>query len=152
MSSLLKDLLSAFSDGAPGRVAITATSTGAALEEDKLIQFVIPTWGDSNNVLILPSPMPGKVVIVAGAETGGKLRSSATSVIDINGATDVDIAVDANTMVVAICQSTTGWKEFALASDGSIENVGVVVPPIESVSFDSTAITFDSTTITWDAT
>lgn len=118
---VLRDLLAAFSDVGPGRVAVTATSDGVALEENKLVQFVVPTWGNANNIIILPSPQPGKIVILAGAATGGELRSSSPTTIAINGGTGAgaESAVAANRMIVAICESATSWKAFGIASDGT---------------------------------
>jgi hypothetical protein len=118
---VLRDLLAAFSDVGPGRVAIAATSIGVALEENKLIQFVVPTWGNANNILILPSPQPGKIVIIAGAATGGELRSSSPTTVAINGGTGVDAesAVAANELVIAICESSVSWKAFTIASNGT---------------------------------
>ena len=118
---VLRDLLAAFSDVGPGRVAVTATSDGVALEENKLVQFVVPTWGAADNIIILPSPQPGKIVIIAGAATGGELRSSAPATVGINGGTgaSAESAVAANRMIVAICESATSWKAFGIASDGT---------------------------------
>lgn len=118
---VLRDLLAAFSDVGPGRVAVTATSDGVALEENKLIQFVVPTWGNANNIIILPSAQPGKIVILAGAATGGELRSSSPTTIAINGGTGAgaESAVAANQMVIAICESSSSWKAFTIASNGT---------------------------------
>lgn len=127
---VLRDLLSAFSDIGPGRVAIAATPDGVALEENKLIQFVVPTWGNANNILILPSPQPGKIVIIAGAATGGELRSSDPATIGINAGVGVaaESAVSANMMVVAICESATNWKGFTIASNGTLAALQVAAP------------------------
>lgn len=118
---VLRDLLAAFSDVGPGRVAVTATSDGVALEENKLVQFVVPTWGNANNIIILPSAQPGKIVILAGAATGGELRSSSPTTIAINGGTGAgaESAVAANQMVIAICESSSSWKAFTIASNGT---------------------------------
>ena len=118
---ILETLLTAFSDVGPGRVAVTATSTGVALQENLAVQFVVPTWGAADNIIILPSPQPGKIVIIAGAATGGELRSSSPSTIAINGGTgaSAESAVAANRMIVAICESATSWKAFGIASDGT---------------------------------
>lgn len=117
----MRDLLAAFSDVGPGRVAVTATSDGVALEENKLVQFVVPTWGNANNIIILPSAQPGKIVILAGAATGGELRSSSPTTIAINGGTGAgaESAVAASRMIIAICESDTSWKAFGIASDGT---------------------------------
>lgn len=118
---ILADLLDAFSSNGPGRVPLTATSTGTDIPGDRLLQIVIPTWGNANNILILPPPVPGTIVIIAGAATGGELRSSSPTTIGINGGTGsgAESAVAANRMIVAICESATSWKAFGIASDGT---------------------------------
>lgn len=127
---ILRDLLSAFSEVGPGRVAITATPEGVPLEENKLVQFVIPVWSNANNILILPSPTPGKIVIIAGAATGGELRSSDPATIGINAGVGVaaESAIAANMMVIAICESLTNWKGFTIASNGTLAALQVAAP------------------------
>lgn len=119
---ILNDLLDAFSSGGPGAVLLTATATGTKIPEDAFIQMVTPTWGAADNILILPTPTPGKIVIIAGAATGGELRSSAPATIAINGGVgaSVESAVAADAMVIAVCESATSWKAFTLASNGAI--------------------------------
>jgi hypothetical protein len=122
---LLNDLLRAFTEAGPGYVTATATDDGTGtgtLRENLLAQFVVPNWdSDANHILVLPSPKPGKVVIIAGAATGGELRTSAPATVGINGGTGagVESAVAANQMVIAICESSTNWKAFTIASDGT---------------------------------
>ena len=127
---MLNDLLRAFSEAGPGYVNATATDDGSGTgtcRENLLVQFVVPNWdGDANHILILPSPKPGKVVIIAGASTGGKLQTSAPATIAINGGTGAAAtsAVAANKLVVAICESATSWKAFGIASDGTTAGLG----------------------------
>lgn len=118
---ILNDLLDAFSSEGPGSVPLTATASGVKIPNERLIQIVTPTWVAADNILILPDPVPGKVVIIAGAATGGELRSSAPATIAINGGTgaSAESAVAANQMVIAICESATSWKAFTIASDGT---------------------------------
>lgn len=123
---LMNDLLRAFSeDIGPGYVNATATDDGSGtgtLLEQRLVQFVVPDWdGDANHIIVLPSPKPGKVVIIAGAGTGGELRTNDPSTVAINGGSGsgVESAVAASQMVVAICESETSWKAFTIASDGT---------------------------------
>lgn len=120
----LNDLLQSFTTAGPGYVAATATSDGSGtgtLRENLLVQFVVPTWGGANNILVLPSPQPGKIVIIAGAATGGELRTTSPTTVGINGGTgtDAESAVAASQMVIAICESATSWKAFTIASDGT---------------------------------
>ena len=122
---VLRDLLSAFSDIGPGRVAVAATADGVALEENKLIQFVVPTWGAATNIVILPSPQPGKIVIIAGAATGGELRSSDPATIAINGGSGAgaESAIAASKMAIMFCESETSWKGIGIASDGTVAGI-----------------------------
>lgn len=120
--NVLYDLLQAFSNEGAGRASLTATSTGTKIPADAYIQFVTPTWSNSSYILVLPPPVPGRIVIIAGAATGGKIQSSAPTTIAINGGTGsgVTSAVAASKMAIAICESSTSWKAFGIASDGTI--------------------------------
>ena len=122
MHRILNDLLMAFSSEGSGRVALTASASGTKIPEERFIQIVIPTWGSADNILILPEPVPGKIVIVAGAATGGELRSSAPATVAINGGTGAaaESAVAANQMVVAICESSSSWKAITIAGNGTV--------------------------------
>lgn len=119
--NILNDLLRAFTDNGPGTVRLAATATGAQIPNERFIQIVIPTWGSADNILILPSPDPGKIVIIAGAATGGELRTNAPSTVAINGGSGAgaESAVAANRMIICICESATSWKAFGIASDGT---------------------------------
>lgn len=127
--NILNDLLRSFTDNGPGTVRLTASADGVRIPNERLIQIVIPTWGNANNILILPDPDPGKIVIIAGAATGGELRTTSPSTIAINGGTgaNVESAVAANQMVVAICESPTSWKAFTIAANGTLAGLEVPV-------------------------
>ena len=130
--NILNDLLRSFTDNGPGTVRLTATSEsagGTKIPNERLIQIVIPTWGNANNILILPDPDPGKIVIIAGAATGGELRTTSPSTIAINGGfgANVESAVAVNQMVVAICESPTSWKAFTIAANGTLAGLEVPV-------------------------
>jgi hypothetical protein len=119
--NILNELLGAFSSNGPGLVPLIASTAGTQIPDERLVQFVIPTWGNANNILILPNPDPGKIVIIAGAATGGELRTTAPATIAINGGTGAaaESAVAANQMVICICESATSWKAFTIASNGT---------------------------------
>lgn len=125
---ILHDLLEAFADEGPGSVPLTATATGTQIPGESFIQFVTPTWSNANYILILPPPVPGRIVIIAGAATGGELRTSEPATIAINGTSGAgkESAVAANQLVFAICESATSWKAFAIASNGT--TAGLPVP------------------------
>lgn len=119
---LLAELLEAFSDVGPGANRLTATADGTKISSEAFIQIVTPTWGNANNILILPDPTPGMIVIIAGAATGGELRSSSPATVAINGGTgaNAESAIAANQMVIAICESATSWKALTIASNGTV--------------------------------
>ena len=123
---ILETLLGAFCAEGPGRVEAKATDDGSGsgtLHENLWLQFVIPDWdGDANHILVLPNPDPGKVVVIAGAATGGELRTNDPANVAINGgsAANAESAVAANQMVVAVCESATSWKAVTVASNGTV--------------------------------
>ena len=118
----LHELLMAFMPGGPGRVPLVASATGTKMSDEAFIQMVIPTWGNANNILILPAPVPGRIVIVAGAATGGELRTTDPATIAINGGSgaNAESAVAANQMVVLFCESATSWKALTIDSNGTV--------------------------------
>jgi hypothetical protein len=127
---VLADLLQAFSTNGPGLVPVTATATGARLPDDRWIQFVIPTWGAVDNILILPPATPGRIVVIAGAATGGEIRTTSPTTIGINGGTGAaaESAIAANMMVLLICESATNWKGTTIASNGTVTTLQVAAP------------------------
>ena len=122
--TILFDMLRAFSSEGPGSVSLTATPAGVQIPDERFIMLVRPTWGLVDNILILPPAVPGRIVIIAGAATGGELRTQSPNAISINGTgagqgTAAESAIPANTMVIAICESPTNWKAFQLAQAGT---------------------------------
>lgn len=121
--NILNDALRAFSSGGPGVVRLTAAAepVGTRIPEERLYQIVIPTWGNANNVLTLPAPDPGKIVVVAGAATGGEIRTTSPTTVSINGVTGTNFesALPANVMAILICESATNWKGFTIAANGT---------------------------------
>lgn len=104
----------------PADVARTATSDGlttGTIADAGLLQFVTVTSAGANNIIVLPTPTPGTIVILANGATGYELRSSAPGTVAINGGTgaSAESAIAANTMVIAICTSATTWQAIGLA-------------------------------------
>lgn len=101
-------------------VARTATSDGlttGTIADAGLLQFVTVTSAGANNIIVLPTPTPGTIVILANGATGYELRSSAPGTVAINGGTgaNAESAIAASTMVIAICTSATTWQAIGLA-------------------------------------
>jgi hypothetical protein len=140
--NILSDALQAFSPGGPGVVRLTATAAGAKILEERLLQIVIPTWNAVNNILILPAPDPGKIVIIVGAATGGNLQSSDPDAISIGGEFGL-ATIAANMMVVAICESPSSWVGITISSGG--------VPSALSGSGTATSSAFDDIWGWWRA-
>lgn len=101
-------------------VARTATSGGATtgtIADAGMIQFVTVTSANADHIIVLPTPTPGTIVILANGATGYELRSSAPTTVLINNGTGgaaVESAIAASTMVIAVCKDATHWAAFSL--------------------------------------
>jgi hypothetical protein len=129
-ANILNNLLEAFTNEGPGIVPLTATADGARMPDERFIQFVIPTWVNANNILILPPATPGRIVIIAGSATGGEIRTTAPATIGINGGVGVNAesAIAANMMAILIAESPTNWKGTTIASNGAVTTLQVAAP------------------------
>ncbi len=119
--SLTKGLLV----GATARTATSAgLTTGTILTGET---FISVTSAGANDIMILPAPTPGTIVILAVAATGYELRSSSPTTIGINGGTgaDAESAIPANTTAILICESATTWKGLQMAIGGTLTLVEV---------------------------
>lgn len=106
--------------GKMGAVARTATADGTTtgtIADAGLLQFVTVTSDNADKIVILPTPTPGRIVLLANGATGYELRSSDPATIAINGGTGAgaESAIAASTLVVAVCKSATAWAAFSLA-------------------------------------
>lgn len=114
--------------------ARTATADGlttGTIADAGLIQFVAVTaGGDANSIIVLPTPTPGKIVVLHVGATGYELRTSDPTTIGINGGTGsaAESAIGANVTAVLICASLTSWKGLQLGSDGTLAKVEVAAP------------------------
>lgn len=109
-------------------VTRTATSDGlttGTIADAGLIQFVAVTSANAAHIVVLPTPTPGSIVILAVGANGCELRSSAPATVAINGGTgaSAESALAANSLALLICQSATSWKGLQLASDGTLAQV-----------------------------
>lgn len=111
-------------------VARTATSDGLTtgiIAAAGLIQFVTVTSANANNIIVLPAPAPGTIVILTNGATGYELRSSAPATISINGGAEAaaESAIAADSTVIAICISATAWKAIFLDADADVAKIEV---------------------------
>lgn len=103
-------------------VARTATADGTGtgtIADAGLLQFVAVTaGGDANSIIVLPTPTPGRIVILYVGATGYELRTSDPATISINGGAGAgaESAIGANTMVIAVCTSATTWQALSLSA------------------------------------
>lgn len=101
-------------------VARTATADGTTtgtIADAGMLQFVAVTSANAAHIVILPTPTPGTIVILANGATGYELRTSAPATIAINGGSgaSAESAIAANTMVIAVCTTATTWQAIGLA-------------------------------------
>lgn len=119
--------------GKMAAVARTATADGTTtgtIADAGLIQTVIVTCDDANKIIILPTPTPGRIVILHNGATGYELRSSAPASVAINAGTGVaaESAIAANSTCVMICVTSTAWKGFFLDADSDVAKVEAAAP------------------------
>lgn len=98
-------------------VARTATGTGATtgtIADAGLLQHVTVTSGSANDIIILPTPTPGTIVVLAVGANGYELRSDTPGSVAINGGTgaNAESAMAANGMAFVVCTSATTWQGF----------------------------------------
>lgn len=97
----------------------TATSDGLTtgiIADAGMLQFVTVTSANANNIIVLPTPTPGTIVILRNGATGYELRTSAPATIAINGGAgaNAESAIAASTMVIAVCTTATTWQAISL--------------------------------------
>lgn len=107
--------------GKMAAVARTATAAGlttGTIADAGMIQFVAVTSAGANNIIILPTPTPGRIVILYVGANGYELRSSAPATVAINGGAEADAesAIAANMMAVLVCTSATTWHGFTITA------------------------------------
>jgi hypothetical protein len=105
--------------GKMAAVARTATDDGLTtgiIADAGLLQFVTVTSANAAHIIVLPTPTPGRIVLLANGGTGYELRSSAPATVAINGGAEADAesAIAASTLVVAVCKTATAWAAFSL--------------------------------------
>ncbi len=119
--------------GVQGTTARTATSdgltTGTIADAGKL-QFIIVTSGSANDIIVLPTPTPGTIVILHNGATGYELRSSTPTTIAINAGTGsaAESAIPANSTCVMFCVTATAWKGFFMDADSDVAKVEAAAP------------------------
>ena len=97
--------------------AATATSDGLTTGTiPDGATFVSVTSASANNIIILPTPTPGTMVLLHVGANGFELRSSAPATVAINGGTgaNAESAIPANTLVFMVCTTATTWQGWDL--------------------------------------
>lgn len=121
---------SQFMLGTMGSTARTATvdgTTTGTIADAGMWSYITVTSADANHIVVLPTPTPGKLVVLYVGATGYELRSSTPGSIAINGGTGAaaESAIGANTVAFLFCESATSWKGWQLGSDGTLAKVEV---------------------------
>lgn len=101
-------------------VARTATNDGlgtGTIADAGMIQFVTVTSAGANNIIVLPTPTPGTIVILAVGANGYELRSSDPATVLINagaGGGAVESAMAADGIGFIVCTLATTWQGWDL--------------------------------------
>ena len=102
----------------------TADGTGTGTVADGS-GYIEVTSAGANNIIVLPTPTPGTIVMLHVGANGYELRSDTPASVAINGGTGAtaESAIPANSFVFAVCVSATAWLAFQIASDGTTAGV-----------------------------
>ena len=101
--------------------ARTATSDGLTtgiVSDGKLLSVVAVTSAGANNILTLPTPTPGSIVIAYVGANGYELRSDTPASVGIGGGTGAgaESAIPADSIMVAFCIVATNWVGFTVTA------------------------------------
>lgn len=112
--------------GGSGTAAVTATTAGTTTGIiPDTASFVSVTSSASTKIVTLPTPTPGKQVIIDVGANGFKLQTTAPASIAINGGSGASAvsAIAANSTLYMICVSATAWKGFFEDADSDVAKV-----------------------------
>ena len=100
--------------------AITATAdgltTGTIADAGSLLYCAV-TSAAAANIVVLPAPVPGTIVVLGVSANGCELRTSDPATIAINGGSGAaaESAIAAASLVIVVCTSATTWQGTTLA-------------------------------------
>jgi hypothetical protein len=88
------------------------------------------TSADANHIVVLPTPTPGRHVVIHGPATGFELRSSTPASVAINGGTGsaAESAIPADSTLFLTCVTATAWKGFYMDADGDVAKIEAAAP------------------------
>jgi hypothetical protein len=114
--------------GKQAAVARTATADGLTtgiIADGGMLQHITVTSANATDVITLPTPTPGTMVVLNVGSNGFKLQSSAPATVGINGGTGASAksTIAASSTLVMICVSATSWKGFFLDGDSDVAKV-----------------------------
>lgn len=86
---------------------------------------VTVTSANADHIVTLPTPTPGRMLVINVGANGFELRSTSPTTIAINGGTGAaaESAIAANSTILAICISATAWKAIFLDADSDVAKV-----------------------------
>ena len=101
------------------QVARTASADGTGtglIADGGLLQMIAVTSAGANNIITLPTPTPGTIIIGYVGANGFELRSDTPASVGIGGGTGAtaESAIAANTLFMVVCVSATSWLGWDL--------------------------------------
>ena len=114
------DLKAGTIHGVSAVAEVKATAGGAAIPAGATFVTTVAST-DAAHIIVLPDPVPGTILFIAGNAKGYELRSSAPASIAINGgaAANAESAVGADVDVMCVCMSATRWIAWTIADIGT---------------------------------
>ena len=79
------------------------------------------TASNANHIIVLPVPTGNDVIVIDVGATGFELRTNSPTTVSLNNVTgaDKELAVAADTTILAISLSTTAWIAMKLDNVGA---------------------------------
>lgn len=104
----------------------TGATTGTIADNGGLQVVFISNTTDANDIIVLPTPTPGTILVLCNGATGYNLQSSAPATVGINGGSGAGVksAIPASTTCLMICETATAWKGLQMsATAGTLAKV-----------------------------
>jgi len=103
------------------QVARTATADGLTtgiIADAGLFQNIVVTSASADNIITLPTPTPGTMLVLYVGANGFELRSDTPASVAISGGTgaSAESAVPASSVVWLFCISATQWLGFDITA------------------------------------
>ena len=118
VTGLDKAIIASLVTGIEARTTTSDGLTTGIITDGPSLITVNVTSASANNILTLPTPTPGTIVVTFVGSNGYELRSDTPASVGIAGGTgaSVESAIVADSIMVAFCIVATNWVGFTITA------------------------------------